>query len=340
VHGFFSHHHFEFFSNILSRLRLMSGVGVLSPLDQLQQRVGSSIRRDYGVATMDRETQGHETRPGGPGMTQRTTGVVEPKEPTRPDTAARYSGALIMNADDWGRTREITERTLHCVRRGTVSSVSAMVFLEDSVRAAAIARESKIDAGLHLNFTMPFSAADCPPQLAERQNKIASYLLRHRLAQVIYHPGLKQSFEYVVSAQIDEFRRLYGKDPDRLDGHHHMHLCANMLLGNLLPPGTMVRRSFSFAAGQKPYVNRLYRYVVDRRLAKRHRMVDLFFSLAPVTPDDRVDYIFSLSREFVVELETHPVNPEEYRLLMSDEIFRRLGDIRIVPSSSVSPTQK
>ena len=35
--------------------------------------------------------------------------------------------------------------------------VSAMVFMEDSERAASIARADAIDAGLHLNFTTAFS---------------------------------------------------------------------------------------------------------------------------------------------------------------------------------------
>src|SRR5271157_4739744 len=79
------------------------------------------------------------------------------------------AGLLIINADDWGRDRETTERTFECILRGAVSSVSAMVFMGDSERAAAIAKENAIHAGLHLNFTTPFSAPDCPTRLAEHQ---------------------------------------------------------------------------------------------------------------------------------------------------------------------------
>jgi hypothetical protein len=57
-------------------------------------------------------------------------------------------GALIVNADDWGRTFRTPANTrMRC--SGTVSSVSAMVFMEDSERAATIARDA-IDTGLHL----------------------------------------------------------------------------------------------------------------------------------------------------------------------------------------------
>jgi hypothetical protein len=248
---------------------------------------------------------------------------------------AQAKGVLIVNADDWGRNHETTERISECVHQRAVSSVSAMVFMEDSERAATVAQERAIDAGLHLNLTTSFSAARCPAPLAQRQQELANYLLRRRLAQAIFHPALTRSFEYVVSAQLDEFRRLYGRLPERIDGHHHMHLCANVLLAKLLPAGTMVRRNFSFQPGEKSLYNRLYRRVVDRMLARRHRLTDFFFSLLPLEPPGRLQRIFSLARQSVVELESHPVNPEEYRFLAGGEIFRWTGDCPIAPYFAV-----
>ena len=246
------------------------------------------------------------------------------------------AGFLIVNADDWGRARDTTDRTLECIRSGSVSSVSAMVFMEDSERAATIAREHAIEAGLHLNFTTPYSAGSCPSRLLECQQKIARYLLRHRLAQVMFQPGLINAFEYAVVAQLDEFRRLYGTDPFRLDGHHHMHLCANVLFQGLLPPNTIVRRNFSFEAGEKSLWNRLYRRVVDRVLARRHRLMDYFFSLVPLRPEGRLQRIFSLSRGYIVEVEAHPVNQDEYDFLTEGGILRLSGDVRIASPSVIS----
>jgi hypothetical protein len=249
---------------------------------------------------------------------------------------AERTRALIINADDWGRDRENTDRIRECFLRRVVSSASAMVFMEDSERAASLAREGGIDAGLHLNFTSPFSAANCPARLLERQRELSRHLMRHRLAQVLHHPGLSRSFEYVVSAQLDEFQRLYGAAPNRLDGHHHMHLCANVLLGRLLPAGTIVRRNFSFQLGEKGLLNRFYRRGVDRLLARRHRLVDFLFSLQPLDPPARLQRILALANDSVVEVETHPVNPEEYRFLAGGEIFRRAWDFEIAPRFSVA----
>ena len=242
-----------------------------------------------------------------------------------------HTGLLIVNADDWGRSSRVTDAILDCVLRGAVSSASAMVFMEDSERSAEIAQEREIDVGLHLNFTTPLTAPKCPPSLVQHQQKLARHLLRHRLAPVVFHPGLVRSFEYVVRSQIDEFRRLYQKDPDRLDGHHHMHLCANVLLGGLLPPGTLARRNLSFQPGEKPSVNRFYRRLVDRLLAWRHHLVDFFFSLPPFEPPDRLQRIFSLAQQYVVEVETHPVNPKEYEFLAGGEIFRQAGNLTVAP---------
>jgi len=262
--------------------------------------------------------------------------LLPASEPARRSGKGPCSGLLIVNADDWGRDREATDRTLECVRRRAVSSVSAMVFMEDSARAAAIAREGDIDAGLHLNFTTPFSAPGTPQPLVERQQRLSRYLRRHRFAQAVYHPGLARSFDYVVAAQIEEFSRLYGAEPARLDGHHHMHLCSNVLFGGLLPPGTLVRRSFSFQPGEKSLANLIYRKVVDRILARRHRLTDYFFSLKPLEPPGRLRKIFSLAQQSVVEVETHPVNPEEYQFLSGDGIFRWTGTTPIGPSHPFS----
>ncbi len=239
------------------------------------------------------------------------------------------TGCIIVNADDWGRDVLTTDRIFECHQRGAISSVSAMVFMEDSERSAAMAKERGVDAGLHLNFTTPFSDPKCAATLRAQQELIGRYLLRHRLAQIVFHPGLASAFRNVVQAQLGEFRRLYGAAPARIDGHHHMHLCANVLIQRLLPAGTKVRRNFSFDRGQKSLGNLLYRDFVDKRLARRHQLTDYFFSLPPLEPQSRVKHIFSLGNKFVVEVETHPALEPEYRYLSEGEMFRQMGDVRM-----------
>ena len=237
-------------------------------------------------------------------------------------------GTLVVNADDWGRDGETTDRMFDCIKCRTVSAVSAMVFMEDSQRAASMARDFGIDAGLHLNLSAPLTAGNCPVSLAEHHGKVMRYLQRHALARIFYNPMLARSFEYVVKAQLEEFRRLYAVDAQRIDGHHHLHLCANVQRKRLLPEGTLARRNFSFQAGEKSWFNRTYRARVDQRLARRHRVMDYLFLLPPLEAS-RLQRIFSLARHSAVEVETHPVNPAEHKFLTGGEMLRVAGDIAI-----------
>jgi predicted glycoside hydrolase/deacetylase ChbG (UPF0249 family) len=238
------------------------------------------------------------------------------------------NGALIVNADDWGRNRETTDRILDCVLSHSVTATSAMVYMEDSERAAELSREYSVDTGLHLNFTTPFSGQVTVRKLRDYQDKISQYLLRHRLAQVIYQPFLANSFDYIVKAQLEEYARIYGQAPKRIDGHHHMHLCANVLLGRLLPEGTIVRRSFSVCAGEKGIANRSWRRMVNLILARRHRIADFLFSLTPINPE-RLNTILQFASQSVVELETHPVNADEYEFLTSGGLLKWGNTVQI-----------
>ncbi len=207
------------------------------------------------------------------------------------------SGCLIINADDWGRNRDTTDRIFECTCRKTVSSVSAMVFMEDSERSAEIARKSGIDAGLHLNLTTPFTAPDCSPALIDQQHRIAEYFRRyHPLARVVYHPGLARAFKDVVGAQIDEFRRIYGTDPARIDGHHHVHLSSNVVFGGLFPPGRSSGETFHSSQARKAGTTALFRNFVDGVVARNHRVTDFFFSIDPIDEPGRLQRIFSLAQ--------------------------------------------
>jgi predicted glycoside hydrolase/deacetylase ChbG (UPF0249 family) len=232
---------------------------------------------------------------------------------------------LIINADDWGCDAHTTSAVLACVERGSISSVSAMVFMEDSERAAAVARDRGIDAGLHLNLDTPFSKVPVASNLLEHQARLAGFL-QNPFSRPFFHPGLVRSFEYVVSSQLAEYDRLYGAPPRRIDGHHHLHLAANVLFSELLPVGTVLRPHFSWEPGEKRIRNSVFRYYTKLILPRSHRTVDGLFALPPLEPK-RLLQIFSRSREIAIEVETHPTNRVEFEFLTGGALFRLLGDI-------------
>jgi predicted glycoside hydrolase/deacetylase ChbG (UPF0249 family) len=256
----------------------------------------------------------------------------KPAEGSGDGEISPLAGSLIINADDWGNDSETTDRIFDCIRHGTVSSASAMVFMADSQRAAELSVENQIDVGLHLNLTSPFTAPYLPNLLLHHHQRVMRFLRGSRFAKTVFHPELHRSFRYVVSAQLEEFRRLLGFEAERIDGHHHMHLCANVLFADLLPHGTVSRRNFSFQPGEKSAANRLFRKCVDHKLAKRHHISDYFFSLPPFEPAERLERIVGLAKRYVVEVETHPANPEEYRFLMDDSVFKLIGEVPVASS--------
>jgi hypothetical protein len=229
---------------------------------------------------------------------------------------------LIINADDLGQTRLATDRILTGHRHGSVTSASAMVFMEDSERAAELAGQASLDTGLHLNFTERFTGLIRNPQVAEQQTQIARFLGRNKFAQLVYHPGLRRQFRYVFQAQLDEYLRCFGRSPSHFDGHHHMHLCANMLFDRIIPPGAKIRRSFSFFPGQKSWVNRGYRWGVDKWIRRRHRTTDYLFTLPDCIRLKGWDRVVTLAHEANVELETHPEKTTELDWLLGDDFAR------------------
>lgn len=225
---------------------------------------------------------------------------------------------LIVNADDWGSSRYTTDQILLCYKKRRLTSASAMVYMEDSERAADLARQSGLQVGLHVNFTDRYTGPKKASDTDESQARLSAFLRKNKYNLMLYNPFLSRDFENVFRFQYDEFIRLYGWPPAHINGHHHKHLCTNMLWTNVLPRNSMVRRSFSFFPGEKSGLNRFYRSLVDRSLQKRHVTTDFFFSIQPIHASGRMLQIIELAQSCNVELMVHPQKQDEFDYLMSD----------------------
>lgn len=235
---------------------------------------------------------------------------------------------LIITADDYGKTIFTTDSILECFFNKRVTSTAAMVFMEDSARAAALALQTNLEVGLHLNFTLPFSSDKISQKLREHQNRIVSYLTKNKLVQIIYNPLLTDSFRFIYKSQYEEFTRLYGRRPVFYNGHHHMHLCANVLASKMIPRGARVRGTFTFRAGEKNYFNLLYRYILHGIISRRFISTDYFYNL-PLQNNERLKNIFNLAVENTVEIVVHPENNEEIDFLLSNQYQRLIDTVGI-----------
>jgi predicted glycoside hydrolase/deacetylase ChbG (UPF0249 family) len=230
---------------------------------------------------------------------------------------------LIINADDLGSTHVATDNIVSCHRQGLITSASAMVFMLDSQRAAELARTASMATGLHLNLTQAFDAKKIPSRLRQQHTMIVRYFRSSKWAQVFFNPFLRNKIEYVFKAQYDEYCRLFSQEPEKIDGHHHMHLCMNVIFGRILPSGPCVRRNFSFEPGEKGVANRLYRHIVDTWLIRHYCCTDYFFSLEMNCDHQRLKRIAARARSAAVELMVHPDKKETHDYLMSG-VYREI----------------
>jgi predicted glycoside hydrolase/deacetylase ChbG (UPF0249 family) len=242
---------------------------------------------------------------------------------------------LIINADDWGRSATETDAAMACYRKGRITSVSAMVFMEDSERAAQLCCENELDVGLHLNFSQPYNGRVPTAAVNKPHNRIVRFMLSSKFAILLYQPFLQADFRTIYETQVEEFIRLYGKAPSHFDGHQHRHLCANMLLHEVIPSGEKVRRNFSFWPDEKGSLNRLYRRLMDKRLARRYSLTNFFFSLGQCLKNRGLGRVAELAKSANVELMTHPASAEERSWLMGDDFLAFTRDLELLPYSSL-----
>jgi predicted glycoside hydrolase/deacetylase ChbG (UPF0249 family) len=201
-----------------------------------------------------------------------------------------------------------------------------MVFMEDSERAARLASDHGLQVGLHLNFSQPFTGnGPITQQLADSHRAVMRFLRCSKYALIFYHPFLRRQFRHVFEAQLSEFVRLYGRWPSHFDGHQHMHLCSNVLIDRILPAGQKVRRSFSSLPGEKSFLNRAYRRLVDRSLARRHCLTDYFFCLGDCLRRHMLREVALIYQTAGVELMAHPERRAQYDFLMSDAFEHYFG---------------
>ena len=241
-------------------------------------------------------------------------------------------GLLIITADDWGHDRETTDAIHECFRAGAVTAVSAMVHMSDSARAAEVAATGGEPVGLHLNLTEPFTDRDCPQPVRARQEAMVGYLAGPTWRMWGLNSRMFKTVEACIAEQLETFRGLYGREPEHVDGHEHVHQALGVMLARSLPRGLKMRPSFTFMRGEKSLPNRLARMLVNSVMRARFRTARYFFDLREMHPalgGAGLERKLALADEHTVEVMTHPGIPDERAVLLGDDWAARLSGHRI-----------
>lgn len=122
---------------------------------------------------------------------------------------------IILCADDYGLNAAVSQGIRQLVARHRLSAVSCMVqeksFAGQAQQLLALAVD--IDIGLHLNFTEGYFLTTGKPMPS-----LSTLLIRSQL-RLLSARFIKQE----VVAQVDKFVQAFGRLPDFIDGHQHIH---------------------------------------------------------------------------------------------------------------------
>jgi len=233
-------------------------------------------------------------------------------------------GLLIVNADDWG-SEESKSAAIHIAfESGAISSASAMVYMEDSDRAAALGLREQFALGLHLNLTQPFSDPRTPPAVRARQERLLEHFENTGRRRRTFDPRVRSAVRAAIADQLARYHELYGHVPDHVDGHEHVHICLDVLLA--LPRGLKIRPGMSSTkgTGAAGVVGAAREALIRARLlrapSKAFGLGDLW-----TAPGDALERVLSLSRNESVEIMCHPDRPADKEALVSDRWHQALA---------------
>jgi len=129
-------------------------------------------------------------------------------------TAAHHGARRwVVCADDFALDRGAIEATLALIKLGRVTATSALV---DSPNWKAAAAELKgvsdsADVGLHLNLTQVLT------------DRSVAWRMPSLLIQSVLRLLPRWRVRAAVERQLDAFADAFGRLPDFIDGHHHVH---------------------------------------------------------------------------------------------------------------------
>jgi hypothetical protein len=132
---------------------------------------------------------------------------------------------IIICADDYGISPAVSAAIRDLIARGRINATSVMVAApkfdrNEAAKLWAVA-EKRASVGLHVTLTGPFAplSSDFEPRHDGAFLSLATTLRRAHLRAL--RPKLLVA---EISRQFEAFVTAFGRPPDFVDGHHHVHL--------------------------------------------------------------------------------------------------------------------
>jgi len=132
---------------------------------------------------------------------------------------------LIVNADDFGRSRSVNEAVIRAHREGILTSASLMVNEPGFDEAVKLAKENpKLGVGLHLSLLCAHSALSPEkiPGLVNDRGEFSNNPVGVGF-RYFFNRSLREQLRAEIHAQFEKFRAT-GLPLDHVNGHLHLHL--------------------------------------------------------------------------------------------------------------------
>jgi predicted glycoside hydrolase/deacetylase ChbG (UPF0249 family) len=142
------------------------------------------------------------------------------------ETSARRH--IWLCADDYGISPSVNTAIRDLIVRGRLNATSVMVVAGASHRSEAIALNvlnsdmSRVAIGLHLTLTAPFRPVS--PDYKVPLQDGAFLPLGKTFTKACLHRLSRDALAAEVVSQLHAFVELFGRAPDFIDGHQHVHL--------------------------------------------------------------------------------------------------------------------
>lgn len=132
--------------------------------------------------------------------------------------------SYILCADDYAQSQPITEGILNLISAGKLDATTCMTTSPLWPEAAQALKTTSVQVGLHFNLTHGF--------FNERLPSIKQ-LLAHCFLRTVDASWVESQ----LNRQLDLFELHYGRSPDFIDGHEHVHhfpVIRNILINTYL----------------------------------------------------------------------------------------------------------
>jgi len=132
---------------------------------------------------------------------------------------------LIINADDFGRSRSINEAVIRAHREGVLTTASLMVNEPDCAEAVALAKANpQLGVGLHLALLCGRSGLprEKIPGLVNERGEFSDDPVGVGI-KYFFQRGLREPLRAEIREQFARFRAT-GLPLDHVNGHLHLHL--------------------------------------------------------------------------------------------------------------------